>query len=93
MLAAVGEADIPDERLAEKLAEVFEQTRRAAAAIDAVRPENPVAQQHVAKASEAAASGDREEVRRHLQAARAAAEGAAKEALRLAREAGAIWHG
>ena len=77
MLATVGEADIPDERLLEKLAEVFEQTRKAAAAIDALRPESSVAQQHVVKASEAAASGDRNEARRHLQAARAAAEGAA----------------
>jgi hypothetical protein len=84
MLATVGETDVPDERLVEKLAEVFEQTRKAAAAIDAVRPENPVAQQHVAKASQAAASGDRDEARRHLRAARVAAEAAAAEARRLA---------
>jgi hypothetical protein len=44
MLATVGEADVPDERLTEKLAEVFEQTRKAAAAIDAMRTENPAAQ-------------------------------------------------
>jgi tetratricopeptide (TPR) repeat protein len=87
MLATVGEADVPDERLAEKLTEVFEQTRKAAAAIDAVRPENAVAQHHVAKASEAAASGDRNEARRHLRAARVAAQAAAEKAGRLAQEA------
>jgi hypothetical protein len=34
MLATVGQADVPEERLVEKLAEVFKQTRKAAAAID-----------------------------------------------------------
>src|SRR3954447_18281070 len=89
MLAAVGQANVPDGRLAEKLAKVFEQTRKAAAAIAALRPENPVAQEHVEKASEAEAAGDRDEARRHLQMARAAAEAAAKVARRLAREADA----
>ena len=41
MLATVGQADVPEERLVKKLAEVFEHNRKAAAAIDAVRPENP----------------------------------------------------
>jgi hypothetical protein len=85
MLATVGQAEIPEERLVEKLAEVFEQNRKAAAAIDAVRPENPVAKQHVAKASVAAASGDRDEARRQLRAARVAAEASAEEARRIAR--------
>jgi hypothetical protein len=87
MLSTIGQADVPDERLVEKLAEVFEQTRRATAAIAALRPENPVAQEHVARASDAAAAGDRNEARRHLQAARAAAETAAAEARQLAQEA------
>src|SRR5437763_1211919 len=87
MLATLGEADVPEERLTEKLAEVFEQYRKAAAAIAALHPENPVAQGHAAKAAQAATSGDRNEARRHLQAARAAAEAAAEEARRLAREA------
>src|SRR6516162_7457577 len=84
MLATLGEADVPEERLVEKLAEVFEQYRKAAGAIAALRPENPVAQEHTAKASQAAAAGDRSEARHHLQAARAAA---AEEARRLTREA------
>ncbi len=87
MLATLGQAEVPEERLAEKLAEVFQHYRKAAAAIAALDPENPVAQEHAAKASQAAASGDRNEARRHLQAARAAAEAAAAEARRLAREA------
>ena len=87
MLATLGQADVPDERLVEKLAEVFEQYRKAAAAIAALQPENPVAQKHAAMASQAAASGDRNEARYHLQAARAAAEAAAREARQLAREA------
>ncbi|HXA70386.1 MAG TPA: tetratricopeptide repeat protein [Stellaceae bacterium] len=87
MLATLGQTDVPDERLVEKLAEVFEQYRKAAAAIAALRPENPAAQEHAAKASQAAASGDRNEARHHLQVARAAAEAAAEEARQLAREA------
>src|SRR3984893_14908864 len=87
MLATLGQTDVPDERLVEKLAEVFEQYRKAAAAIAALRPENPTAQEHAAKASQAAASGDRNEARHHLQVARAAAEAAAEEARQLAREA------
>src|SRR5690348_8187867 len=87
MLATLGQADVPEERLAEKLAEVFEQYRKAAAAIAALHPENPVAQGHAAKAAQAATSGDRNEARHHLQAARAAAEAAAGGARRLAREA------
>ena len=43
MLATLGQADVPDERLVQKLAEVFEQYRKAAAAIAALQPENPVA--------------------------------------------------
>ena len=89
MLATLGQADVPEERLAEKLAEVFEHYRKAAAAIAALHPENPVAQEHAAKAAQAATSGDRNEARHHLQAARAAAEAAAEEARGLAREAGA----
>ena len=92
MLATLGEADVPEERLVEKLAEVFEQYRKAAGAIAALRPENPVAQEHTAKASQAAAAGDRSEARHHLQAARAAAEAAAEEARRLTREAEAAAH-
>src|SRR5215510_2790746 len=87
MLATLGQAEVSEERLADKLAEVFEQYRKAAAAIAALQPENPLAQQHAAKASQAAASGDRNEARHHLQAARAAAEAAAQEARRLAGEA------
>src|SRR5205823_1688016 len=89
MLATLGQADVPEERLAEKLAEVFEHYRKAAAAIAALHPENPVAQEHAAMAAQAATSGDRNEARHHLQAARAAAEAAAEEARGLAREAGA----
>jgi hypothetical protein len=48
-------------------------TRRQSAAIAALKPENAVAQEYVAKA-EAAAAGNRDEARRHLQVARAAAE-------------------
>ena len=59
MLATLGQTDVPGEQLLEKLAEVFEQYRKAAAAIAALQPENPVAREHAAKASEAAASGDR----------------------------------
>jgi hypothetical protein len=44
ILAPVGQADVPAERLIEKLAEVFEQTRKAANAIAALQPDNPVAQ-------------------------------------------------
>ncbi len=87
MLATIGQADVPDERLVDKLAEVVEQYRKAAAAIIALRPENPVVQEHVAMASEAAASGNRNEARHHLQAARAAAVAAVEEARRIAREA------
>ena len=87
MLATLGEADVPDDRLVVKLAEVFEHYRKAAAAIAALQPENPVAQDHVAKASQAAASGDRNEARHQLQVARATAEAAVKEARRFAREA------
>jgi tetratricopeptide (TPR) repeat protein len=87
MLATLGQAEVPEERLAEKLAEVFEQYRRAAAAIAALHPENPVAREHAAKAAQATSSGDRNEARRHLQAARAVAEAAAEEARRLAGEA------
>ena len=75
--------------MVEKLAEVFEQTRKAASAIAVLRPDNTVAQEHVSKASEAAASGDHHEARRHLQAVRVAAEAAAEEARRLAHEASA----
>jgi hypothetical protein len=87
MLATLGKSDVPEEQLAEKLTEVFEQYRKAAAAIAALHPENPVAQEHAAKAAQATISGDRNEARHHLQAARTAAEGAAGEARRLAREA------
>ena len=87
MLATVGETNIPDERLVEKLAEVFEQTRKAGAAIAALRSDNPVAQAHVTDALEAQACGDREQARQHLRAAREAAEAAAQEARRLARHA------
>jgi hypothetical protein len=37
MLATLGEADVPDERLVVKLAEVFEHYRKAVAAIAAAR--------------------------------------------------------
>src|SRR5690349_9037680 len=47
MLATVGEAGVPDDKLVEKLAEVFEQNRKAADAIAALRPDNPVAQARV----------------------------------------------
>src|SRR6516162_6487928 len=87
MLATLGQADVPEERLAEKLAEVFEQYRKAAAAIAALQLEHPVAQEHAAKAAQAATSGNRNEARHHLQAARAAAEAAAEGARHLAREA------
>ena len=87
MLAAVGQADVPDEKLVEKLVEVFEQTRKAARAIAALQSDNPVAQAHVMEAAEAEACGDRNEARRHLRAAREAAEAAADEARRLARQA------
>ena len=87
MLATLGQADVPEERLAEKLAEVFEQYRKAAAAIAALHPENAAAQEHAAKAAQAATSGDRSEARYHLHAARVAAEAAAEEARRLAKEA------
>src|SRR4051794_23799044 len=87
MLATVGQADVPDDRLTEKLAEVVAQSGRASAAIVALRLDNPTAQQHVAQASEAAAIGDRHQARRHLQAARAAAEAAAAEAQRFVRKA------
>src|SRR5689334_14459702 len=72
MLATIGRADVPDERLAEKLAEVFEQTRKATAAIAALHPDNPVAQAQVVNAAEAHARGDRDEAGRYLQAAREA---------------------
>ena len=84
ILATLGQADVPEERLAEKLTEVFEQYRKAAAAIAALRPENPVAQEHAAKAAQAATLGDRREARYHLQAARAAAEAAVKSSKALA---------
>jgi exonuclease VII small subunit len=87
MLVTVGHADIPDEKLLEKLSEVFEHYRKAAATIDALQPDNPVAQAHVAEAAEAVSAGDSDGARRHLRAARAAAEGAVAEARRLAREA------
>jgi len=87
VLVTVGEADVPDEHLAEKLAEVFARYREATAAIAALRPDNPVAQEHVMSASEAVALGDHDEARRQLQAARAAAVGAAEQARRLAWEA------
>lgn len=87
MLATVGQADVPDERLVDKLAEVVVQYGKAAAAIVGLRPDNPAAQQHVAQALAAAALGDRTQARQHLQAARAAAEAAAAEAQRLARKA------
>ena len=90
MLATVGHADVPDEKLVEKLAEVIEQNRTAAAAIAALRPDNPVAQGHVADAAAAQARGDREDVRRHLRAARNASEAAAVEARRLAEQADAV---
>ena len=38
MLATVGQAQVPDEELVTKLAEVFEQTRKAASAIAVLRP-------------------------------------------------------
>src|SRR6202035_548581 len=57
--------------------------------IAVLRPDNAVAQEHVSKASEAAALGDHHEARRHLQAVRVAAEAAAEEAHRLAHEANA----
>jgi hypothetical protein len=44
MLATIGHAGVPHERLVEKLAEVFDQTGKAAAAIAALRPDNAVAQ-------------------------------------------------
>jgi tetratricopeptide (TPR) repeat protein len=87
MLATVGQSNVPDERLVEKLVEVFDQTRKAVNAIAALQPDNAIAQEHVTKASEAAASGDRDEARHHLRAARTAAEAAAQEARRLSREA------
>ncbi len=87
MLATVGQADVLDEKLAEKLAEVFKHTQEAGAAIAALRPDNPVAQAHVADAMQAQACGDRERARRHLRAAREAAKAAADEARRLARQA------
>ncbi|MBV8589944.1 MAG: hypothetical protein JO212_07770, partial [Acetobacteraceae bacterium] len=87
MLADIGQADVPDERLVEKLAEVVAHSRKFHAAVAALDPENPVAQEHAAKASQAADSGDREQARYHLQASRAAAQAAAAEARRLAREA------
>src|SRR5262245_7050552 len=37
MLATLGQADVPEERLAEKLAEVFDHYRKAAAAIAALQ--------------------------------------------------------
>ncbi len=46
--------------------EVVSALVKAAAAIAALRPENAVAPEHAAKASEAVASGDRDEARRHL---------------------------
>jgi len=87
MLVTVGEAGVPDERLAEKLAEVVARFREATTTIAALRPDNPVAQGHVSRASEAAAAGDRDEARRQLQAARASALGAAEQARRLAQDA------
>ena len=87
ILTTVGLADVPDDRLLEKLAEVAEHYRKAAAEIGALRPENPVAKEHAAKASRAAASGDRTEARHHLRLARSAAAAAAEKARQLAREA------
>jgi tetratricopeptide (TPR) repeat protein len=87
MLATVDQSGVPDEKLAETLAKVFEQNRKAADAIAALRPDNPIARAHVAEAAEAQTRGDREEARRHLRAAREAAEAAAAEAQRLARQA------
>jgi hypothetical protein len=66
MLATVGQADVPDEKLAAKLAEVFEQNRKASAAMAALQPDNPVAQAHVLDAVEAQACGDREQARRYF---------------------------
>jgi hypothetical protein len=87
MLAAVGQSGVPDEKLTEKLTEVFEQNRKAAEAIAALRPDNPVVEAYVADAAEAQTRGDREEARRYLRAAREAAEAAAAEARRLASQA------
>ncbi|HEX3351082.1 MAG TPA: hypothetical protein VHS58_23550 [Acetobacteraceae bacterium] len=84
MLATLGEADVPDDRLLDKFAEVVAQFRKATAAIVALQPENPVAQEHVARTSEAAAAQARRlareaeaaVVKQMLQAAQAvAAEG------------------
>jgi len=87
MLATVGQADVSDDRLIDKLTEVVVQYGKASAAIVALRPDNPAAQQHVVQASEAAAVGDRYQARQHLRAAKAAAETAAADAQRLAWEA------
>src|SRR5215470_16283002 len=74
MLATLGQADVPEERLAEKLAEVFEQYRKAAAAIAALHPENAAAQEHAANAARAAAEAAAEEARRLAREAEAAAD-------------------
>ncbi|MBV8575883.1 MAG: hypothetical protein JOZ58_12720, partial [Acetobacteraceae bacterium] len=89
LLKTVGLADVPDERLIEKLTEVVEHYRNASAEIGALRPDNPIAREHAEKAKQAADSGDRNEARHHLQAARSAA-AAAQKARQLAREAGAV---
>lgn len=78
---------IGGEKLAGKLAEVFEQNRKATEAIAALRPNNPVAEALVADAAGAQTGGDREEARWHLRAARETAEAAAADAGRLARQA------
>ncbi len=87
VLRTVGEAAVPDEQLAEKLAEVVEQFRIAVAAIAALRPENAAAQEHVAIAAIAAASGNRNEAQHQLQMARLGALNQANQARQLAKEA------
>jgi hypothetical protein len=86
MLATVGQSGVPDEKLAEKLTEVFEQNRKATDAIAALHPDNPVAQAHVTDAAQAQTRGNRDEARRHLRAAREAAEAAAAQALRMGQQ-------
>jgi hypothetical protein len=93
ILATVGQTEVSDERLADKLAAEFEHARNATAALAAIRmiaalrTDSPFTQEHTAKALEAAIWGDRAKARRHLSAAREAAEAAAAEARRLARQA------
>ena len=87
MLVTVGQADVSDDKLVEKLQEVLDQTRQAREVIAALQSDNPVAQAHVVGAAEAARAGNRPEARRHLRAVREAAEAAATEAQRFAQQA------